>query len=127
MESMCKTKPEVAETGCGLVLSVPGRHLGRGDDEKLGDILIRSYFHVLQEVGPTPDTIVFYNGGAFLTQKDSSVLEDLVSLEERGVEILTCGTCLNYFEIAEGLGVGKVSNMYEIAERQLGAAKVVTL
>lgn len=127
MESACRARPETAAQGQTLVLSVPGRHLGRGDDDKLGDILIRSYFHVLQEVGPTPDTIVFYNAGIFLTLDDSPALEDITALAEKGVEILTCGTCLNYFEVTDRLGVGQVSNMYEIAERQLGADRVVSL
>ena len=127
MENVCNARPETAGKEGKLVLTVPGRHLGRGDDETLGDILIRSYFHVLQEVGPTPDVIVFYNGGIFLTLDDSPVLEDVKALEAGGVKILTCGTCLNHFEVKDRLAVGDVSNMYEIAERQLGADRVVTL
>ncbi len=55
------------------------------------------------------------------------MLEDLRALEAQGVEVLVCGTCLGYFEIKDQLGVGQVSNMYDIAETMLGASKVVNL
>ena len=69
--------------------------------------------------------MLFYNGGARLTVEGSDSLEDLRALEERGVEILTCGTCLNYYGLTEKLAVGSVTNMYTIAEKLAGAGKVV--
>jgi len=109
-----------------LVLVVPTDRMGRGPEE-LGGILVRTFFHTLCEIEPRPDTIIFFSDGVKLTVEGSPVLEDLRALAERGVEILACGTCLDYFELKEQVAVGEVSNMYTIAEAMLGAAKVVTL
>ena len=63
--------------------------------------------------------------GAKLTTEDSESLEDLKKMEEEGVEILTCGTCLKHYGLMEKLMVGKVTDMYTIAERMTGADKVI--
>ena len=70
-------------------------------------------------------TDAFYNGGATLTAEGSDSLEDLKHLEEQGVEILTCGTCLNYYGLSEKLQVGSVTNMYAIVEKMTGADKII--
>ena len=108
------------------VLLIPSDGMGRGDDE-LGGILIRSFLHTLNEVEPLPDTIIFLNAGVKLTVEDSLVLEDLQFLEQRGVEILACGTCLGHFGLKAKIAIGEISNMYSIAETLLGAGKVVAL
>ena len=77
-----------------------------------------------EELGK-PKTIRFYYGGASLTWEGSPMREDLKALEAEGVEILTCGTCLNYYGITEKLAVGGVTNMYVIAEKMLNAGNVV--
>ena len=69
--------------------------------------------------------MTFRKGGARLTCKDSASLEDLKNLEAQGVEILTCGTCLNHYGLTEELAVGGVTNMYSIVEKLAGAGKVV--
>ena len=66
-----------------------------------------------------------YNGGAFLSCEGSESLEDLKKLEERGVEILTCGTCLDFYGLKDRLAVGGVSNMYEIVEKQSRASVIL--
>jgi selenium metabolism protein YedF len=109
-----------------LVLVVSSDVMGRGEAE-LGNILIRGFFHTLGEVEPQPQTIIFFNNGVKLACEGSQVLDDLCALEAEGIEILACGTCLSYFELAEKLAVGRVSNMYDIAETMLSAGKVVNL
>jgi len=109
-----------------LVLVVSADSMGRGDDE-LGHILIRSFFHTLGEVEPRPDRIILFNTGVRLACQGSDVLDDLCALEADGIEILACGTCLGYFELKDKVAVGRVSNMYDIAETILGAGKVVNL
>lgn len=109
-----------------LVLVVSSDTMGRGEQE-LGSILIRGFFHTLGEVEPLPRTIIFFNTGVRLACEGSPVLEDLCALGEQDVEMLVCGTCLNYLELTEKLAAGQVSNMYDIAETLLRAGKVVNL
>jgi selenium metabolism protein YedF len=109
-----------------LVLVVSSDIMGRGEAE-LGSILVRGFFHTLGEVQPLPQRIIFFNTGVNLACTGSPVLDDLRVLEDGGIEMLVCGTCLSYFELTEQLAVGQVSNMYDIAETMLGAGKVVNL
>lgn len=106
------------------VIVICSDSMGRGD-EKLGRMLMRAYIHALTEIDKKPDTIIFYNRGVLLLEEGSDYLDDLKTLEESGVDILVCGTCVNYFNLAEKIRAGRISNMYEIAERLVGAEKVV--
>ena len=72
-----------------------------------------------------PKTMLFYNGGATLTAEGSDSLEDLKSLEAQGVEIMTCGTCLDYYGLKKKLAVGTVTNMYSIVETMANAGKII--
>jgi selenium metabolism protein YedF len=118
--------PEAEPVTGPLVLVVSDNKMGRGD-QKLGEVLVRGFFHTLGEVEPRPKVIIFFNAGVWLAIDESPVLEDLRTLEGEGVEILACGTCLNYYGITDRLSVGVVSNMYDIAETMLGAGRVVNL
>ncbi|MBC7223746.1 MAG: sulfurtransferase-like selenium metabolism protein YedF [Anaerolineae bacterium] len=118
--------PEAPPQG-PLVLLVPSEHFGRGDAPELGTILMRGFFHTLGEVQPRPQRVIFLNSGVKLVVQGSPVLEDLQALAAEGVEILACGTCLNYFGLMDQVAVGEVSNMYAIAEALLQAGKVVSL
>jgi selenium metabolism protein YedF len=109
-----------------LVLALSADQLGRGEPQ-LGAILMRSFLHTLGEVQPVPDTVLLLNTGVKLVCEGSPVLEDLQAMEGQGVEILACGTCLSYFELREKLAVGRISNMYEIAEAMLKAGKLLSL
>lgn len=109
-----------------LVLAVSSDVMGRGDDE-LGHILIRSFFHTLTEAETQPQLLILFNTGVRLACQGSAVLDDLRALEAAGVDILACGTCLGHFGLKEALAVGRVSNMYDIAETMLGAGKVIHL
>ena len=110
--------------GPNTVVVISSRCMGSGSDE-LGQALMKSYLFALTQLETLPRTILFYNGGAFLTTEGSASLEDLKSLEAQGVEILTCGTCLNFYGLGEKLRVGGVSNMYEIAEKLAGADRIL--
>jgi selenium metabolism protein YedF len=109
-----------------LVLLISSNTMGRGDPE-LGDILMRGFVHTLGEVEPLPQTIIFLNSGVKLACEGSAVLDDLCTLAAEDVEILVCGTCLGYFELADKLLAGQVSNMYDITETMLSAGKLVSL
>ena len=107
-----------------LVVAVDSETMGRGSDE-LGKLLMKSFLFAVGQLSQLPKTMLFYNGGAKLTVKGSASLEDLKSLEAQGVEILTCGTCLNFYGLADQLAVGGVTNMYSIVETLANAGKVI--
>ena len=107
-----------------LVIAVDTDRMGRGDD-KLGALLMKSFLFAVTQLPELPRKMIFYNGGAKLTTEGSESLADLRTLEAQGVDILTCGTCLNFYGLTEKLAVGRVSNMYEIAETLAAAGKVV--
>jgi len=109
-----------------LVILMGKDKLGEGSDE-LGEVLIQGYFYTLTEVEPFPKAILFVNSGVNLTVEDSPVIDHLRTLESKGVEVLSCGTCLDYFGLKEKLGVGGVSNMYTIVETMNGAKNTIRL
>ena len=111
------------ETG-PVVVILSDNHMGRGDDV-LGDVLIRAFIHTLLQLKPLPETIICYNAGVKLAMKDSPVLDDLQQLAQAGVDILVCGTCVNYFGLGDQVAAGHISNMYDIAETMAGAARLV--
>ena len=107
-----------------IVVVIDSLHMGKGDPE-LGRILMKGFIYTLSEMEKLPKTILFYNEGVKLVIDGAESLQDLKSLEKRGVEILACGTCLNFYGVTEKLSVGSVTNMYTIIERQLNATKVI--
>ena len=107
------------------VVVVSSDRMGSGNDE-LGKVLIKGFIFAVTQLDTLPKTMLFYNGGAKLTCEGSESLEDLKELESRGVKILTCGTCLNYYELSDKLAVGEVTNMYDIAEKMAGASLIVS-
>ena len=106
------------------VVAIASATMGEGSEE-LGKTLLKAFVFALTQQDKLPKTILFYNGGAALTCEGSAMLEDLKELEAQGVEILTCGTCLNFYGLTEKLAVGSVTNMYTIAEKLTQAGNVV--
>jgi selenium metabolism protein YedF len=108
----------------GTVVVISSRTMGQGSEE-LGALLMKGFLFALTKQDVLPKTVLFYNSGAYLTCQGSESLEDLKTLEAEGVEILTCGTCLNYYQLTEQLAVGSVTNMYAIVEAQMKAASIL--
>ena len=108
----------------GTVVAVTSATMGTGSDE-LGAALMKAFLYALSQQDELPGTLLFYNGGAHLTCEGSPSLEDLRNMEAQGVEILTCGTCLNYYGLTDKLKIGGGTNMYDIVERLTKAALVV--
>ncbi len=100
--------------------------LGHGNDE-LGRVLIKGYIYTLTELEQKPKSLLFLNGGVLLTTGESETIEDLKKLEAMGVEILSCGTCLDYYHVQEDLKVGSIANMYLIANAMNEAKNTITL
>lgn len=108
----------------GAIVLISSDKFGDGD-EQFSQTLLRNFIFALTEVEAKPATMLFVNKGAFFTCENSPVLESLHALEEGGVEILTCGACLDFYGLKESLQAGKVTNMYVIAEKLLSATNVV--
>ena len=106
------------------VVAIGSAGMGIGSDE-LGKTLMKGFLYALSQQEQLPGTILFYNGGAAIPTEGSASLEDLKNMEAQGVQILTCGTCLDYYGLKEKLAVGGVTNMYSIVETLSNAAKVI--
>jgi selenium metabolism protein YedF len=106
------------------VVVVSSSTLGRGDEE-LGRVLMRSFLFTLSEADQCPDCLIFMNSGVKLATQGSELIEFLQVLSAKGCEILSCGTCLDFFKLKDQLVVGKISNMYELVERMQGAQKLI--
>jgi selenium metabolism protein YedF len=107
-----------------LVVVIGENRMGRGSDD-LGYILIRSFIHTLLSLDPLPATIIFFNTGVKLTVQDSDVLDDLQELAAKGVRLIVCGTCTNFFDISKEIAVGTISNMYDIVETMSKAGRII--
>lgn len=112
-------------TGGGLVYVIASDTMGRGDDE-LGWGLLQTYVQTIKDVDPLPTKIIFYNGGVRIVSEQSGALEALRALQEKGVSILVCGTCLDFFKLTAKLQVGQISNMFEIMSTINSADKVMS-
>jgi selenium metabolism protein YedF len=116
--------PEPAHAAKNVVY-VGNNCMGRGDDE-LGKKLMRGFLRTWIDVSPKPWRMIFINSGVKLTTVDEEAAEAISMLEEKGVEILSCGTCLQHFGIEDKLRVGKITNMFEIIDSLNAAEKVIS-
>jgi selenium metabolism protein YedF len=98
--------------------------MGTGDDE-LGEILIKAFVNTIKEINPLPSALIFYNIGVLLSSEGSPVLDSLKDLENKGVNIISCGTCLDYYNLKNSLRVGSISNMYTIMETLSKAQTII--
>ena len=104
-----------------------GRDIIGDGDRELGTNLMRMFFYTLSQGEDKPGAVLFMNAGVKLPTLDEQVVEHLKALSAVGVEILVCGTCLNFYGLTDQLRVGTVSNMYDIVTRMQKAGKVISL
>ena len=98
-----------------------------GSSGGLGENLMKAYIYALTETIPRPKTILFINTGAYLTAEGSAVLDSLKTLEAEGVEIMTCGTCIDYFNLCKKPEVGTVTNMYTMVGKINNAGNTIII
>lgn len=110
-ENLSENQKEASEQKTYLISSDT---MGAGDRD-LGKILIKAFISTLKELDPLPAKIIFLNSGVKLALLEADVSQNLKELEELGVEILLCGTCIDYYDLKDQLDLGELSNMYEIA------------
>jgi selenium metabolism protein YedF len=114
------------DAGTGAVIFIPTDEMGGGDRE-LGTTLMKSFIYATVEADTQPAGMVFMNSGVRLVTENEETIENLKKLADRGVNILVCGTCLDFYKLADQLKVGRVSNMYEIQSALISAARLVCI
>ncbi len=121
-EEEISCSPDARKKGLVVVLSA---NVMGGGEEKLGKALMKAFVFALTKQDMLPETVMCYNSGAYLTCEGSDSLEDFQALGAEGVNIMTCGTCLDFYGIKEKLAVGTVTNMYDIVETMENAKSVI--
>jgi len=106
------------------VVVIAGETLGQGDDA-LGAVLMRAFLKTLAKAEPRPRALVFQNGGVKHVVEGAALVEDVRALAATGVEVLSCGTCLDWFGLKDRVAVGVVSNMHDIVTLLLRASSVI--
>jgi selenium metabolism protein YedF len=117
-----KTQPD--EKVKKVVVYINSYLLG-GGDEALGSFLMKTFLKTLLDLETQPSRLILLNSGVQLATEDSKVLETLKLLSEKGVEIVCCGTCIDYYKLKGKIRVGVISNMYEIIQSMLEADRVI--
>ena len=115
-------KPE--EKTKKVVVYINSDLLGHGD-EVLGSFLMKSFLKTLLDLDPKPSRLILVNSGVKLAAENPKALESLQSLSEKGVEIVCCGTCIDFYELKGKMKAGVVSNMYDIIQSMVDADRVV--
>jgi len=108
-----------------ITVFVKSDTMGKGND-KLGKILMRAFFLTLLEAKPRPDKLIFVNTGVKLTVDGSKVVDSLKKIQKKGIDLLVCGTCLDFFNVKDKIKVGRISNMLEIVDSLVNADKIIT-
>ena len=119
--------PVLSKKADGTYCVFVGKDIIGAGSEELGLNLMRMFFYALSQSDNLPESILFMNAGVKLPAGDEQSIEHLNVLASKGVEILVCGTCLNYYKIADDLKVGTVSNMYDILSKMQSSGKVISL
>jgi len=107
-----------------IVVYINSHLLGNGD-EALGSFLMKAFLKTLLDVGTQPRRLILVNSGVRLAAEDSKALESLQGLAEKGVEIVYCGTCVDFYELKGKTKVGVISNMYDIVQSMIEADGVI--
>ena len=109
-----------------LVIVVTSDQFGVGSEE-FGRALMKTYLYSLPEADKKPNTLIFINSGVFLNCVETGEADTIQALEALGVEILTCGACLNFYGLTEQLAVGSISNMYNIVAKMNNATNTIKI
>lgn len=112
------------EKGKSVVIYINSDLLGIGD-EALGRFLMKAFLKTLLDLETKPKRLILLNSGVKLASESSKVLDTLIALSEKGIEIVSCGTCLDFYKLREKLGVGTISNMYDIIQSMLEADRLI--
>ncbi|MGL5055167.1 MAG: sulfurtransferase-like selenium metabolism protein YedF [Fusobacteriaceae bacterium] len=112
------------EDSNGTVIVIEADEMGKGDS-RLGKTLMKAFVYTLTELETLPETIILYNRGVFLAAEGSESVEDLEKLVSMGVNIVSCGACVNFYELTEKVKVGTITNMYNILNLQMKSKRII--
>ena len=107
------------------IVFITSNCLGTGEAE-LGEALLRAFLETMVKVEPLPDAVIFMNAGVHLVEEDAATVGNVKALEAAGVDILSCGTCLDYYNLMDSVGAGRVPNMTEISTMLMNADSVIS-
>lgn len=108
------------------VIMVNSETMGNGDDI-LGKVLMKAFLKKLWAKAQKPDILILYNSGVKLLNKATGYMDVMIGLDEAGIEIIACGTCLDHYDMRKSFVAGRVSNMEEIVDLMSKADKIITL
>lgn len=109
-----------------VAVLISSQYFGKGEDQ-LGEVLMKSFLYSLNEIESGVSHLIFMNSGVYLTVEGSALLEHLQALEKKGTEILSCGTCLDFYHLKDKLQVGMVTNMYTAMEILTASPRQITI
>lgn len=115
VDETVKEKTENTTKKDAPTIVITSNLFGSGND-KLGETLMKVYINTLAETEILPGNLIFINGGVKLTCAGSDVLDSLISMQEKGVNIISCGACLDFYNLKEELKAGGIGNMYQIID-----------
>ena len=124
VSSVIQSSATHKDTTSNNIVVISSEFMGDGDSV-LGSALMKGFIYSLTQLDSPPSSIILYNSGVKLAIANSKSLEDLKFLEDNGCEVVSCGTCLNHYELTNELGVGSVTNMYMIAEMLSSCSKII--
>jgi selenium metabolism protein YedF len=122
-ESYCETVIPHLTKG-KFVIAFTSDTMGEGDED-LGRLLTGNFIKALKDLDHLPAKIVFYNKGVMLGRVGSPYESDLSELENMGVTLLFCATCIDHYTIRDQVRIGHFSNMFEIAQTMASASHVI--
>jgi selenium metabolism protein YedF len=122
-EEYCEV-PAPETTNGNYCVVISSEIMGQGNDE-LGRKLMKSFFTALSCMDRMPSAIMFYNSGVKLTVDDSPVAEMLHEIQNKDTEILICGTCVDFYGIAQKIHIGRISDMYQITQKQSESGTII--
>ena len=105
---------------------ISSNKMGNGNNE-LGEILMKGFVYTLTESKPYPKSILLVNSAVKLSTENYDTVQNLKILEESGVEILSCGTCLDYYGLKESIKVGSITNMYTIVDIMKNSSQTISI
>lgn len=97
------------------IVVINSNKMGQGD-EKLSEKLLENFIYALSELKNVPKAVILYNSGVFLATDVSKNLEDFVRMKEKGVDILLCGLCIEFYNLKDKYKIGEITNMYNIVD-----------